>query len=94
MQVWGIKEGDVVRFLKIVTDENRQPVFIHCQYGADRTGVMCAVYRIAVDGWSKPQAIGEMTKGGFGFHSFWTGFIAFITDLDVANIKIKAGLAK
>ncbi len=35
-------------FLRIVTDPKRVPVLVHCQAGADRTGTMCAVYRIAV----------------------------------------------
>jgi len=29
-----------------VTDPENQPVFFHCQHGADRTGTMCAVFRI------------------------------------------------
>ena len=40
MQAWHVENEDAVRFLKIVTDKNRQPVFVHCQYGADRTGAM------------------------------------------------------
>lgn len=38
------------------------------RHGSDRTGTMCALYRIAVQGWSKEDAIREMTAGGFGFH--------------------------
>jgi protein tyrosine/serine phosphatase len=94
MQTWEVKEEDVVRFLQIVTDKNRQPVFVHCQHGADRTGTMCAAYRVAVGGWSKQQAIDEMTKGDFGFHSIWKNLIAVVNNLDVEKIKIKAGLTK
>ena len=92
MQVWDMKEDDVVRFLQLATDKNRQPVFVHCQYGADRTGAMCAAYRVAVDGWTKQQAIDEMTQGGFEFHSYWTNLITFVNGLDVEKIKGKAGL--
>ena len=28
---------EVARFLRIVRDKNRTPVFVHCHYGADRT---------------------------------------------------------
>jgi protein tyrosine/serine phosphatase len=94
LPTWDVKQDDIVRFLKIVTDKNRQPVFVHCQHGADRTGVMCAAYRVAVDGWSKQQAIDEMTKGGFGFHSIWTNLIVLVKNLDVEKVKIKAGLTK
>ena len=84
--------GDVVRFLKIVTDPKRTPVFVHCQHGADRTGTMCAVYRIAVQGWSKDEAIEEMTKGGFGHHAIWKNLVDFIRALDIDEIKRAAGL--
>ena len=88
------EEEDVVRFLQIVTDKTRQPVFVHCQHGADRTGTMCAIYRAAVDGWTKQQAIDEMTGGGFGFHSVWTNLPKFIEKLDIKKVKAKAGLKR
>jgi protein tyrosine phosphatase (PTP) superfamily phosphohydrolase (DUF442 family) len=94
MLTWDPTDEQVVRFLKIVTDKNRQPVFVHCQHGADRTGTICAIYRVAIDGWTKQQAIDEMTKGGFGFHSIWTSLPKFIKKLDVEKIKEKAGLEK
>jgi protein tyrosine/serine phosphatase len=94
MKTWDPEEKDVVRFLQIVTDKARQPVFVHCQHGADRTGTMCAIYRVAVDGWTKQQAIDEMTKGGFNFHSVWTNLPKFIEKLDVKKVKAKAGLKK
>jgi protein tyrosine phosphatase (PTP) superfamily phosphohydrolase (DUF442 family) len=94
MKTWHAEQEDVVRFLQIITDKARQPVFVHCQHGADRTGTMCAIYRVTVDGWSKQQAIDEMTKGGFGFHSVWTNLPKFIEKLDVAKIREKAGLKK
>ena len=83
---------DVIRFLEIVSDSNNTPVFVHCQYGADRTGVMCAIYRIAVQGWSKEDAIEEMTKGGFGFHSLWSNLAKYIEKLDIEEIRQKAKL--
>jgi len=83
---------DVVRFLRIVTDDTRTPVFVHCQYGSDRTGTMCAFYRIAVQGWSREEAIEEMTKGGFGFHSIWANLPEQVRSLDIDQIKRTAGL--
>ena len=94
MKPWSPKETEVVRFLRIVSDKARQPIFLHCEHGADRTGTMCAVYRVAVDGWSKQQAIDEMTQGGFGFHSVWVNLPKFIEKLDVKKVKDKAGLKK
>ena len=88
---WPVKD-DVARFLRIATDPNRTPVFVHCQYGADRTGTMVAVYRIAVQGWSKDEAIEEMTKGGFGHHAIYKNLVEFIRELDIDQIKRAAGL--
>lgn len=92
MKPWHPEDKEAVRFLKIVTDKSKTPVFVHCQRGADRTGVMCAIYRIVVQDWSKQQAIEEMTKGGFGFHTAWVNLIEYIKDLDVEKIKQTANL--
>ncbi len=94
MVAWHAEDDDVVRFLRIVTDESRLPVFVHCQRGADRTGLMVAVYRIAVQGWSKEQAIDEMTHGGFRFYSGWRNLPRYIRDLDINAIRRRAGIAE
>jgi protein tyrosine/serine phosphatase len=62
-------DEDVTRFLKIATDPVQQPVYFHCWRGKDRTGVFCAAYRMAVDGWTREEAIGEMEA--FGFFQGW-----------------------
>lgn len=92
MTVWYPKDDEIIRFLRIVTDPNRTPVFVHCQRGADRTGMMCAIYRIAMQGWSKPEAIEEMTRGGFGFYPGWEKLVDYILKLDIDEIKSRAGL--
>ncbi len=92
MTTLNVEDKDIVRFLQIVTDPNRTPVFVHCRHGADRTGTMCAIYRIAVQGWSKDDAVQEMTKGGFGFHSIWQNLPDYIRKLDIEEIKLNAGL--
>jgi tyrosine-protein phosphatase SIW14 len=58
------------RFLAIVTDPKRQPVYFHCWRGKDRTGAMAAVYRVAVEGWSAEDALAEMEAFGTfkGYH--------------------------
>jgi protein tyrosine/serine phosphatase len=92
MQAWEGDNEDVVQFLKIVSDPAQQPMLVHCQHGADRTGTACAVYRIAVEGWSKEDAIKEMTEGGYGFHSMWDNLIKYIREMDVDAIKKRAGI--
>ena len=92
VQAWEGEDEEVIDFLKVATDPARWPVFVHCQHGADRTGTMYAIYRIAIEGWSKEDAIGEMTEGEFGFHSVWYNLITYIQELDIETIKQKAGV--
>jgi len=87
MTAWHLEEEDIVRFLQIATDPKRAPVLVHCQHGADRTGTAIAAYRIVVQGWSKEDAIKEMTEGGFGFHSIWINLISWIEALDIEAVK-------
>lgn len=54
------------RFLKIFTANPEKKVFVHCRYGDDRTGMMVAAYRLAVEGWTEEEARREMDR--FGFH--------------------------
>ena len=87
------EDKEVVRFLQIVTDKHRVPAFVHCQHGADRTGIMCALYRIAVEGWTREQAIDEMTRGGYGHHEKAFGNLRrYIRKLDLAAICTRAGI--
>ena len=92
MKAWHPEEKELVRFLQIVTNEKRTPVLVHCQHGADRTGLMCAVYRIVIEGWTKEDAIKEMTDGGYGFHPLWRNIVKEVKELDVEEIREKAGL--
>ena len=48
------------------------PVVVHCLHGVDRTGLVCATYRILVQGWSVEDAWAEALR--FGLHwyvYFW-----------------------
>jgi protein tyrosine/serine phosphatase len=76
----------------IVTNPKRTPVLVHCQHGADRTGTMCALYRVAVQNWKKEEALREMTQGGFGFHEIWENLPVWFEKLDIKAIKKKAGI--
>lgn len=94
MAPWHATEDEVVQFLKAATDTNNLPVFVHCERGADRTGTMCAMYRIVVCGWTKQEAIDEMKNGGFDFSPVWQNLVNFIEKSDIERIKRRAGLAK
>ena len=53
---------------------------------------MCAVYRVAVCGWTKEEAIEEMVDGEFGFHSIHRGLIKYLREMDMKEMKQKAAL--
>lgn len=86
-KTWHAEDEDVVKFLRIVNTPSMQPVLVHCKHGADRTGTMLAVYRIVQEGWSKQQAIDEMTDGGYGFHPIWNNLPRYIQALDIEAIR-------
>lgn len=72
LKTWTWAPADEVdeQFLEIVRTAPK-PVLIHCRHGSDRTGALCARYRIEEEGWAVEDAIEEMTRGGFGFHRVW-----------------------
>ena len=94
VKAWHPEDKEVVRFLQIVTDPKRTPIFVHCHYGSNRTGIMVAIYRVIVCGWTKEEAIKEMTEGGFGFNSTGHNPVDYFGDLDFADIRKRAGLNK
>ena len=72
------KVEQVKEFFAIMDDTNAVPVLVHCQHGADRTGTMCALYRIVRQGWKVEDAIAEMKDGDYGYHSIWFNLPRFI----------------
>ncbi len=89
----GIGDDDVARFLRVAADPAAQPVFVHCQHGADRTGLMVAMYRVAVQGWEREAAIDEMLHGGFHFHGIYEPVLAgYVRTVDLARLRELAGL--
>lgn len=48
--------------------QGRGNTFIHCTHGKDRTGIVCAYYRVKEQGWEIETALTEM--GHLGFHEF------------------------
>jgi protein tyrosine/serine phosphatase len=88
MNAMHITQGEVIEALKIITAAKAKgPVLVHCLHGADRTGVVMAMYRILYQGWSKEQAIDEMKNGGYNFHSIFVNIPNFIQNADIAAFK-------
>jgi len=71
-------DEDVRRFFDVVLDPARRPVFVHCAQGKDRTGTMCALYRMEVQGWSNEDALAEMQR--MGFHDHYSDLERFVRE--------------
>ncbi len=65
------KTSDIEAIVKQIETTENQPVFVHCKRGADRTGTVVAIFRIAHDGWTAKQAIDEAKRFDFGWWQFW-----------------------
>jgi len=87
INTWDIRDEHVVAALRELKRQDEGLVLIHCQHGADRTGLMSAMYRIVVEGWDKQRAVDELTKGGYGYHTMWKNILDYIDQVDVEKIR-------
>ena len=71
-------DQQVEQALAILNTAGNQPVFVHCRLGADRTGLIIAVYRITHDGWTSERAKAEANH--FGMHPWEMGMKGYIHD--------------
>ncbi len=84
---------DVVRFLKVLADPANRPVFVHCKWGTDRSGMMVAVYRIVVQGWTKERALEEMHRMGYQADA-WPQLEKFVRRLDPEAVRRRVAEAR
>ncbi|WP_232465504.1 dual specificity protein phosphatase family protein [Burkholderia ubonensis] len=88
INTWYIRDEDMVAALKALRDADRDgPVLIHCQHGADRTGLVSALYRMVYQGWTREQALDELQHGGYGFHAIWQNITYYLKHVDVERLR-------
>jgi len=88
---WNIDDDHVVEVMRMLRQNENGPFLIHCQHGADRTGLMSAMYRVLEQGWSVDDALAELTDGGYGYHSVWTNILRYVRAADID--KLRAAIA-
>ena len=92
MRAWSARDRDVVQALKILADRSNRPILVHCQKGADRTGMVLALYRVVIQGWSKEDALREMDEGGYHHSSWFRNLDRFVSNADVAALRRELGV--
>jgi protein tyrosine/serine phosphatase len=85
-------EENVVKFLKVMEDPQNWPVFVHCHAGADRTGLMVAVYRVIHQGWTAEDAIAELPN--FGYHPGYRQMKTYLASFDPQPLRSKVEAAQ
>ena len=93
IHTWHIEREDVVGALRSLrAASEKAPVLLHCQHGADRTGLITALYRILYQGWSKHAAADEMLNGNFGYHAVWGNIPRYVRKIDVVALRRDVGV--
>ena len=83
------KDSQVAAVLALLNTSG--PVFVHCKRGADRTGMVVAVYRIAQDGWENRKALSEAKAYGMSF--FERAIQHYVMDYKPSVVVASSGAA-
>jgi len=72
MSVWDPPTDEQAKsFVSLVSDQSKGPFFVFCTDGLNRTGMMCAIYRVAHDHWDADTALKEADQLGFSPY-YWS----------------------
>ena len=93
LRSWEIKPAQIADVLRTIRERQKEgAVLVHCYHGADRTGLVVAMYRVIYQGWSLDAARSEMIDGGYGFHSMWQDIAGFLTPQNEALVRAELGI--
>ena len=62
---WTPKDPQVNAALAAMNETSLRPLFVHCQHGQDRTGLVMGLYRVESEHWQAGHAYEEMKTLGF-----------------------------
>jgi protein tyrosine/serine phosphatase len=91
VHTWHFETEDIVAVMRELRRPENGPFLIHCQHGADRTGLMSAMYRMLEQDWSADDALQELVDGGYGYHSMWRNIKRYVRSADVAALRAAVG---
>jgi protein tyrosine/serine phosphatase len=85
----------VDQVIDLMADKSAQPVFVHCEHGWDRTGLVVALYRVKFEGWSADDAHAEWVANGHsGVGAYFTGNLDKYFYKKVAKIAAARAVAE
>ena len=62
---WYPNDATVNDVVALLGDASQRPLFVHCQHGEDRTGLVVAIHRVFNEAWDPATAYDEMLAKGF-----------------------------
>ena len=90
VNTWAIRDKHVIETMRSIRAAEQQgPVLLHCLHGADRTGLMAAMYRMLYQGWPREKAIDELKNGGYGYHGVWRNIESYLQRVNVDEIRAR-----
>ncbi|MCC7705005.1 dual specificity protein phosphatase family protein [Janthinobacterium sp. GW460P] len=90
VNTWAIRDKHVIETMRSIRAAEQQgPVLLHCLHGADRTGLMAAMYRMLYQGWPREKAIDELKNGGYGYHAVWRNIESYLQRVNVDEIRAR-----
>ena len=88
INTWAIRDKHVIDTMRAIRAAAQQgPVLLHCLHGADRTGMMAAMYRMLYQDWPREKAIDELKNGGYGYHAVWKNIESYLKRVDLAALR-------
>ena len=88
INTWAIRDRHVIETMRAIHAAGQHgPVLLHCLHGADRTGMMTAMYRMLYQDWPREKAIDELKNGGYGYHAVWKNIESYLKRVDVAALR-------
>jgi protein tyrosine/serine phosphatase len=66
-----VPAGAIAKYFELINNPENYPIFFHCRRGAERTGLLAALYRMALQEWDATKAYQEARNVGLRW--FYTG---------------------